>query len=145
MFQNIPQTPNVSKYIYILFFSSVRISEVQISLCHFVTLVEYNPSWAEHFSSVCNKSVWVLTILPNRWTGRTSVMDIFFTRDVKELFSDVLFTLYFHRLGSLGCFFNDFQSLNANLSKKLLSQLDSCDNSEIAKVRTASLLYRLVI
>ncbi|XP_065117136.1 otoancorin [Paramisgurnus dabryanus] len=40
------------------------------------------------------------------------------------------------RLGSLACYFDGFQSLNANLSKKLLSQLDTCDNSDIAKVKS---------
>nr|XP_055065889.1 otoancorin [Misgurnus anguillicaudatus] len=40
------------------------------------------------------------------------------------------------RLGSLVCYFDGFQSLNANLSKKLLSQLDTCDNSDIAMVKS---------
>ncbi|XP_056618545.1 otoancorin [Triplophysa dalaica] len=58
-----------------------------------------------------------------------------FQRLQQECLSANNFTQQVDRLGSLGCFFNDFQSLNANLSKKLLSQLDACDNSEIAKMK----------
>lgn len=46
----------------------------------------------------------------------------------------------FHRLGSLACFFDGALSLNLNQSRKLLSQIDACKNSEIDKVRTATLL-----
>ncbi|KAI7806231.1 otoancorin isoform X2 [Triplophysa rosa] len=58
-----------------------------------------------------------------------------FQRLQQECSSGNNFTQQVDRLGSLACFFDDFQSLNATLSKKLLSQLDACDNSEIAKMK----------
>lgn len=58
-----------------------------------------------------------------------------FQRLQQECSSGNNFTQQVERLGSLACFFDNFQSLNATLSMKLLSQLDACDNSEIAKMK----------
>ncbi|KAJ8004989.1 hypothetical protein DPEC_G00142000 [Dallia pectoralis] len=39
------------------------------------------------------------------------------------------------RLGSLACFYSDVQTLNSSMSRRLLSQLNNCSNSEVDKVK----------
>ncbi|XP_051576506.1 otoancorin-like [Myxocyprinus asiaticus] len=58
-----------------------------------------------------------------------------FQRLKQECSSGDNFTQNMDRLGSLACFYDDAQPLNVTLSKKLLSQLHICDNSEIDKVK----------
>ncbi|KAF4103292.1 otoancorin [Onychostoma macrolepis] len=58
-----------------------------------------------------------------------------FQRLKQECSSSDNFTQNLDRLGSLACFFDGVQSLNLNLSRKLLSQLDACNNPEIDKVK----------
>ncbi|XP_051999820.1 otoancorin [Xyrauchen texanus] len=58
-----------------------------------------------------------------------------FQRLKQECSSGDNFTQNMDRLGSLACFYDDAQHLNVTLSKKLLYQLDTCDNSEIDKVK----------
>ncbi|XP_073702595.1 otoancorin [Garra rufa] len=58
-----------------------------------------------------------------------------FQRLKLECSSSDNFTHYMDRLGSLACFFDGAQSLNLNLSRKLLSQIDTCNNPEIDKVK----------
>ncbi|KAK1795355.1 hypothetical protein P4O66_010528 [Electrophorus voltai] len=45
------------------------------------------------------------------------------------------FLNHLDRLGSLACFYDDAQSLNATLSKKLLYQLGNCENSGTDKMK----------
>ncbi|XP_036436229.1 otoancorin [Colossoma macropomum] len=45
------------------------------------------------------------------------------------------FLTHVDRLGSLVCFFDDARSLNATLSKKLLSQMADCENAGIDQIR----------
>ncbi|XP_059364605.1 otoancorin-like [Carassius carassius] len=54
-----------------------------------------------------------------------------FQRLKQECSSSDNFTHYMDRLGSLACFFDGAPSLNLNLSRKLLSQIDTCNNPEI--------------
>ncbi|XP_016357161.1 otoancorin [Sinocyclocheilus anshuiensis] len=58
-----------------------------------------------------------------------------FQRLKQECSSGDNFTQNLDRLGSLACFFDGAQSLNLNLSRKLLSQIDACNNPEIGKVK----------
>ncbi|XP_059423021.1 otoancorin [Carassius carassius] len=58
-----------------------------------------------------------------------------FQRLKQECSSSENFTQNLDRLGSLACFFDGAQSLNLNLSRKLLSQIEACNNPEIDKVK----------
>ncbi|XP_052474541.1 otoancorin isoform X1 [Carassius gibelio] len=58
-----------------------------------------------------------------------------FQRLKQECSSRDNFTHYMDRLGSLACFFDGAPSLNLNLSRKLLSQIDTCNNPEIDTVK----------
>uniref|UniRef100_A0A8C1DW98 Otoancorin n=1 Tax=Cyprinus carpio carpio TaxID=630221 RepID=A0A8C1DW98_CYPCA len=60
---------------------------------------------------------------------------ILFQRLKQECSSSDNFTHYMDRLGSLACFFDGAPSLNLNLSRKLLSQIDTCNNPDIDKVK----------
>ncbi|KAI2655309.1 Otoancorin [Labeo rohita] len=86
-------------------------------LCEFFRTPDFSPSFQN-----------VSGIQPN--LGRT-----FFQRLKQECSSSDNFTYYMDRLGSLACFFDGAPSLNLNLSRKLLSQIDNCNNPEIEKVK----------
>ncbi|XP_077066803.1 otoancorin [Siphateles boraxobius] len=86
-------------------------------LCEFFRTPDFSPSFHN-----------VIGIHPA--LGRT-----LFQRLKLECSSSENFTQYIDRLGSLACFFDGAMSLNLNLSRKLLSQIDACKNSEIDKVK----------
>ncbi|KAK7147507.1 hypothetical protein R3I94_010130 [Phoxinus phoxinus] len=86
-------------------------------LCEFFRTPDFSPSFHN-----------VIGIKPA--LGRT-----LFQRLKQECSSSDNFTQYVDRLGSLACFFDGAMSLNLNLSRKLLSQIDACKNSEIDKVK----------
>ncbi|XP_043117416.1 otoancorin [Puntigrus tetrazona] len=58
-----------------------------------------------------------------------------FQRLKQECSSTDNFTQNLDRLGSLACFFDGAQSLNLNFSRKLLSQIEACNNPEIDKMK----------
>ncbi|XDV40141.1 hypothetical protein PO909_009276 [Leuciscus waleckii] len=86
-------------------------------LCEFFRTPDFSPSFHN-----------VIGIQPA--LGRT-----LFQRLKQECSSSDNFTQNMDRLGSLACFFDGAMSLNLNLSRKLLSQIDACKNSEIDKVK----------
>ncbi|XP_039535563.1 otoancorin [Pimephales promelas] len=86
-------------------------------LCEFFRTPDFSPSFHN-----------VIGIKPD--LGRK-----LFQRLKEECSSPDNFTQNIDRLGSLACFFDGAMSLNLSLSRKLLSQIDACKNSEIDKVK----------
>ncbi|KAK2903230.1 hypothetical protein Q8A67_007943 [Cirrhinus molitorella] len=89
----------------------------QEELCGFFRTPDFSPSFQN-----------VSGMQPN--LGRT-----FFQRLKQECSSSDNITHYMDRLGYLACFFDGAQSLNLNLSRQLLSQIDTCNNPEIDKMK----------
>ncbi|XP_067304921.1 otoancorin [Pseudorasbora parva] len=103
------------------FLSRLPLEEVKTipkeQLCEFFRTPDFSPSFQD-----------VSGIQPA--LGR-----MLFQRLKQECSSSDNFTQYMDRLGSLSCFFDGALPLNLNLSRKLLSQIDACKNSEIDKVK----------
>ncbi|ROL48157.1 Otoancorin [Anabarilius grahami] len=103
------------------FLSRLPLEEVKTipknELCEFFRTPDFSPSF--HNVSGMQPAL-----------GRT-----LFQRLKQECSSSDNFTQNMDRLGSLACFFDGALSLNLNLSRKLLSQIDACKNSEIDKVK----------
>ncbi|XP_051722797.1 otoancorin isoform X1 [Ctenopharyngodon idella] len=103
------------------FLSRLPLEEVKTipknELCEFFRTPDFSPSF--HNVSGMQPAL-----------GRT-----LFQRLKQECSSSDNFTQNMDRLGSLACFFDGALSLNLNQSRKLLSQIDACKNSEIDKVK----------
>ncbi|XP_067254931.1 otoancorin [Chanodichthys erythropterus] len=103
------------------FLSRLPLEEVKTipknELCEFFRTPDFSPSF--HNVSGMQPAL-----------GRT-----LFQRLKHECSSSDNFTQNMDRLGSLACFFDGALSLNLNLSRKLLSQIDACKNSEIDTVK----------
>ncbi|TRY69691.1 hypothetical protein DNTS_020251 [Danionella cerebrum] len=103
------------------FLSQLPLDEVKTipkeELCEFFRSPDFPPSFQN-----------VQGMLPT--LGRT-----IFQRLKQECSSSDNFTQNMDRLGSLVCFFDGAPALNLTLSRKMLSQIDVCNNSEIEKVK----------